>query len=308
MAAQTGVGLSKILILVGAGYTGTVLFKNGKLSDVLGDIQALVKGLEKSGKEHEGETDHVDAITTQVRRLAMEVRQIASSRQITILNGSPSHMGNFSSMIVPAAVIGALGYGYMWWKGIAFMDLMYVTKRSMASAVTSLTQNLEKVTEALNAAKKHLTQRLENLDGKMDDQRELSKEIKENVSVIQENLNGLGCELDSLQKMVSGLDWRMGTLEFKQDWANEGVSYLCRVASGQKTEMPKILQEQIKISGSSRGSLTYSDTPSLQGLKDIADAVSLSIIRSTSDAVVQDLDDRSDQQPKALLRVRSTKC
>lgn len=31
------------------------------------------------------------------------------------------------------------------------------------------------------AAKKHLTQRMENLDGKMDDQRELSKEIKENV-------------------------------------------------------------------------------------------------------------------------------
>ncbi|MBA0782841.1 hypothetical protein Goshw_029996, partial [Gossypium schwendimanii] len=39
MAMQTGVGLSKILILAGAGYTGTVLLKNGKLSDILGELQ-----------------------------------------------------------------------------------------------------------------------------------------------------------------------------------------------------------------------------------------------------------------------------
>ncbi|XP_031386344.1 uncharacterized protein LOC116199902 [Punica granatum] len=305
MAMQSGVGLSKILVLAGAGYTGTILFKNGKLSDIFGELQALVKGLEKSGKDSEGETDHAEAIAAQVRRLAMEVRQLASSRQITVLNGNSGQMGNLTSMVVPAAAVGALGYGYMWWKGIAFSDLMYVTKRSMANAVTSLTQNLEKVTEALSAAKKHLTQRMENLDGKMDDQRELSREIRENVSVVRENLNGLGYELDSLQKMVSGLDWRMGTLEFKQDWANEGVRYLCHVASGQKVEMPKLLQEQIKVSGTSRGSLTYPDP---QGLKEFADAFSVGTVRSASDAVLQDHDDRSDQRPKVLARASSTRC
>nr|KJB34163.1 hypothetical protein B456_006G051200 [Gossypium raimondii] len=51
MAMQTGVGLSKILILAGAGYTGTVLLKNGKLLDILGELQSLVKGLEKSGEQ-----------------------------------------------------------------------------------------------------------------------------------------------------------------------------------------------------------------------------------------------------------------
>ncbi|GMP81234.1 hypothetical protein CsSME_00036013 [Camellia sinensis var. sinensis] len=38
MAMQTGMGLSKVLILVGAGYTSTILVKNGKLSDTLGEI------------------------------------------------------------------------------------------------------------------------------------------------------------------------------------------------------------------------------------------------------------------------------
>ncbi|PPD82889.1 hypothetical protein GOBAR_DD20173 [Gossypium barbadense] len=67
MAMQTGVGLSKILILAGAGYTGT----------------SLVKGLEKSGEQ----ADDSDALLAQVRRLSTESRQLASARQITVLNG-----------------------------------------------------------------------------------------------------------------------------------------------------------------------------------------------------------------------------
>ncbi|TYH73370.1 hypothetical protein ES332_D02G074900v1 [Gossypium tomentosum] len=83
MAMQTGVGLSKILILAGAGYTGTVLLKKGKLSDILGELQSLVKGLEKSGEQ----ADDSDALLAQVRRLSTESRQLASARQITVLNG-----------------------------------------------------------------------------------------------------------------------------------------------------------------------------------------------------------------------------
>lgn len=39
---------------------------------------------------------------------------------------------------------------YFWnGQGISFSDLMYVTKRNMASAVTNLTKHLEGVSEAL---------------------------------------------------------------------------------------------------------------------------------------------------------------
>ncbi|KAJ0037951.1 hypothetical protein Pint_22674 [Pistacia integerrima] len=87
MAMQTGVSFSKILILAGAGYTGTVLVNNGKLSDLLGKLQELVKGLESSG-EHDGDSDHTSDAVAQLRRMAMEMRQIASSRPITVLNGT----------------------------------------------------------------------------------------------------------------------------------------------------------------------------------------------------------------------------
>uniref|UniRef100_A0A2P2LD72 Uncharacterized protein MANES_01G189500 n=1 Tax=Rhizophora mucronata TaxID=61149 RepID=A0A2P2LD72_RHIMU len=98
MAMQTGIGFSRILILAGAGYTGTILVKNGKLSDLLGELQSLVQGIEKSGEQTEGDSDYSDAIAQQVRRLAMEVRQLASSRQITVLNGTSGQMGILLSL------------------------------------------------------------------------------------------------------------------------------------------------------------------------------------------------------------------
>ncbi|PKI36869.1 uncharacterized protein LOC116212451 [Punica granatum] len=306
MAMQSGIGLSKILILAGAGYTGTILLNNGKLSDLLGELQLFVKGLEKSGNQSDGDNDYSEAIAAQVRRLAMEVRQLASSQRVTVLNGNSGQMGNLTNMVVPAATLGALGYGYMWWKGLSFSDLMYVTKRNMANAVASLTQNLECVTEALNATKRHLTQRIEKLDGKMDDQIVLSKEIRTDVCAVRADLDGLGHELETLHQMVFGLDGRLGSLEYKQDWANEGVRYLCYVANGQRVEMPKILQEQLTVSGAPRATLPY---PDAKGLKDISDAVSASISLPASDIKGQDRDDKLNGKQRLYIRAPpSIKC
>ncbi|KAL0446465.1 UNVERIFIED_CONTAM: hypothetical protein Slati_1774400 [Sesamum latifolium] len=247
MAMQAGIGLSRIVLIAGAGYTGTVLLKNGKLSDVLGELQNLVKGMEKAG-ENEGDSDYSDAIAAQVRRLAMEVRQLASSRQITVLNGN-SGQSNLTSLVVPAAALGALGYGYMWWKGLSFSDLMYVTKRNMANAVSNLTKHLDHVSEALAATKRHLTQRIENLDGKLDEQVEISKLIRNEVNDVRGDLSQIGFDLDELQRMVSGLDGKLLTLEGKQELANAGVMYLCSIVNGRKVKMPEMLQDQLKVAG-----------------------------------------------------------
>ncbi|KAJ6430006.1 hypothetical protein OIU84_021424 [Salix udensis] len=152
MTMQTGISVSRILFLAGAGYTGTIMLKNGKLSELLGELQSLTKGMENPGEQSDGDSDYSDAIAQQVRRLAMEVRQLASARQITVLNGNSGQMGNLTGLLVPAATLGALGYGYMWWKGLKFSDFMYVTKRSMASAVSNLTKHLEQVSEALSVS------------------------------------------------------------------------------------------------------------------------------------------------------------
>ncbi|CAH9142106.1 unnamed protein product [Cuscuta epithymum] len=221
MAMQAGMGFSKIVILLGAGYTTTLLVKNGKLSDVLAELQNLVKNHESSGEGTETEA----ALAAQVRRLAMEVRSLTSSRPITVLNGGSS--GNLTNLVAPAAALGVLGYGYMWLKGISFSDLMYVTKSSMANAVSNLTKHLQHVSDALAATKKHLTQRIQNVDGKLDDQIEISKHIRAEVSDVRGDLSKIDNDVDAIQMMLSGLDGRLLSLEEKQEIANAGVMYLC---------------------------------------------------------------------------------
>ncbi|POO00014.1 hypothetical protein TorRG33x02_041410 [Trema orientale] len=302
MAMQSGLGVSKILILAGTGYTATVLLNNHKLSDLLGELQSLVKGLEKSRDQSEGDSDYNDAIAAQVRRLAAEVRQLGSNRQITILNGNEGY-GNLSSLVVPAAALGALGYGYLWWKGCSIWDFMYVTKKNMANAVSNLTKHLENLSDYVAQTKKHLTQRIQNVDDKMVEQNKLSREIKDDVAGLNESLNDITYDLSGLQSMVAGLNGKLSVMEGKQDIANVSLLYLCNFIEGKKVKMPENWQEQLKLSVNSRGSLPFSETPSLKGLKELKDITTISL-----SGVISEDGERLEGPPKNLLRSVSNRC
>uniref|UniRef100_A0A166IY80 DUF1664 domain-containing protein n=1 Tax=Daucus carota subsp. sativus TaxID=79200 RepID=A0A166IY80_DAUCS len=181
---------------------------NRKLSEIIGDIQSFVARQEKNGEN--GESDISDAIATQVKRLAMEVKQLASARQITVLNGSSG--GNVTALIVPAALLGTVGYGYMWWKGVSFSDLMYVTKKSMSTAVSNLTKHLEHVSDALA------------------------------VTDVRAELSDIGYDLNTIQSLVHGLNGKIMTLEEKQDFANNGILYLVDCVNGKGVASPQMLQ------------------------------------------------------------------
>ncbi|KAF8694817.1 hypothetical protein HU200_037914 [Digitaria exilis] len=249
MATQTGVAASKVLILVGAGMTGSILLRNGRLSDVLGELQEIMKGVNQGAVS--GPYD-IALIQAQIRNLAQEVRDLTISRPITILNGKSDSGGGLSSYILPAAAIGAMGYCYMWWKGLSLTDVMFVTKRNMANAVQSMSKQLEQVSSALAATKRHLTQRLENLDGKMDEQVEVSKAIRNEVNDVKDDLSQIGFDIEAIQQMIAGLEGKIELLENKQDMANTGIWYLCQVAGGIKdginTKFFQEATEKLKLS------------------------------------------------------------
>ncbi|MBA0805700.1 hypothetical protein Gohar_005192, partial [Gossypium harknessii] len=177
----------------------------------------------------------------------------------------------------------------MWWKGISFSDLFWVTKRNMALAVENLTKHLDSVSDALSAAKKHLTQRIQNLDDKMETQKEISKSIQESVEEARMDLSNIEYDLDALQRMISGLDL-----------ANAGVWYLCNMVGGKKAKMPEALQEQLKLSGKPRSLLMHSGTPTTKGLKDFVDIFSASMKDSGRDAIVQDDIYNLEDEPRGL--------
>ncbi|KAJ6318569.1 hypothetical protein OIU76_014010 [Salix suchowensis] len=144
----------------------------------------------------------------------------------------------------------------------------------------------------------------------MESQKEISKAIQNDVNAASENLTQIGSELWQLQCLVSGLDGKIGSLEEKQDIANMGVMYLCNFVGGKNEKMPKALEDQFKPSGRTRASLTYSEVPSLTGLKELADDVSQTFGEPAADAIPQDGTDNLEDQlrtpridkPRALLR------
>ncbi|XP_078438455.1 uncharacterized protein LOC144708882 [Wolffia australiana] len=233
MAMQTGMSSSKVLILVGAGLTGSVILKSGRLSDVISEVQELIKGINEVDI-----STHYDSslLAAQVRRLAQEVRELSLSRPITIVNGNQTPSGNLASYILPAAAIGAMGYCYMWWKGWSFSDVMFVTKANMSSAVESVSKQLEQVSAAVSSTKRYLTQRLEILDGKVEDQAETSKIILNEVNGVKSDLSQIGFDIESIQNMVMGLEGKIGLIENKQEYVNRGIWYLCQATGASMDE------------------------------------------------------------------------
>ncbi|PNY10743.1 BZIP transcription factor [Trifolium pratense] len=337
MAMQSGIGISKILFIAGAGYTGTILFKNGKLSDIIGELQLLVKGLEnKSGDQVDGDGEVADAIAAQVRRLANEVRHLSSHRSITVMNAG-SGQSNLSSLVGPAAALGAVGYGYMKWKGLSFSSLMYVTKRNMENAVADLTKKLQHASDVIAVgmifkrvldrtislsnmeerfkdrwmedAKKHLTQRIQNLDDKMRKQNEMARSIKDGVSEVRNTVDNIHDDLSYMQQSVAILDGRLNTLNKNQDLANRGLDYIIdfiRNNTGPNYLPGTFPRDQPKLKGRSPGMITYPGTPNLMGLKDIAESLS-SLDRSASDSIVPGGLDMPEQQRRPLRRIEPSR-
>ncbi|KAJ0965181.1 hypothetical protein J5N97_026319 [Dioscorea zingiberensis] len=271
MAMQTGISSSKVLILVGAGLTSSIILRNGRLSEVLSEIQELIKGI----NEVEISPNRYDAsvLAAQIRQLAQEVRDLTLARPVTIVNGESSS-GSLASYIMPAAAVGAMGYCYMWWKGWSFSDVMFVTKRSMANAVTNVSKQLEQVSAALASTKKHLTHRLENLDWKLDEQKETSKLIMNEVNGVNSDLSQIGFDIESIQKLVLGMEEKIGLLENKQDMANAGIWYLCQVAGGIKDGLnAKFFQEDSMKLPPAQSSLTFSEDKPPMGLQFLAESI-----------------------------------
>ncbi|WRX11228.1 protein of unknown function DUF1664 - like 1 [Theobroma cacao] len=232
MALQAGVQTSKVLILMGAGLTGSIILRSGRLSELISQLQELLRGVDEV-EFSPYKYDHT-LLAAQIKQLAQELKDLTASNPITILNGNSDSGGGIASYLVPAAALGALGYCYMWWKGLSFSDVMFVTKQNMADAVTAVSKQLDNVSQTLNSTKRHLTKRLESLDWKLEEQKETSQLITNNVDEMKSNLSQIGSNVEMIHQMVAGLEGKIELLESKQDVANSGLWYLCQFAEGVK--------------------------------------------------------------------------
>lgn len=236
MAVAAGFAGSRLLLIVGAGATASLVFNNSYFSDIVRDLtKVLVKHLKEADPEAAGaeggqSTDGATAaLSAQVRRLTQELRQLASasSRPITVVDAS-GQRGGFASFTVPLAVVGVAGYGYMWWKGIGLGDLMYVTKRGMATAVSSMKQQLEQLSSSIASTRRQLTGRLDGMARAIADSSTVQGEIQQQVLEVRGSLGQVGHDVETVQHQLEGLEGKMDKIEEKQDFANHGIVLLCR--------------------------------------------------------------------------------
>ncbi|KAF7028303.1 hypothetical protein CFC21_040246 [Triticum aestivum] len=236
--ATASVHLGRYVLLAGVGFAAPIVLGNGRaarFSDILKDFQEFLreKGVDSSGAEENA------ALHLQLQMLAREVRHLSMAQ--TIVHIDPGNKV-LSAFIAPAAAAGVAGYAYMWWKGISFSSIMYVTKQNMANAVSSMTKHLEQVQNSLAAAKRHLTQRIQRLDDKLDKQKEMSGQIRDEVAGARIKLKDIGAEMENLKKLAFNMDGKLDSIQDKQDCQLAGVSYLLQFIEPNVAMLPNRLE------------------------------------------------------------------
>ncbi|KAJ9176156.1 hypothetical protein P3X46_011498 [Hevea brasiliensis] len=139
--------LGKLTILVGAGIIGSVLAKEGRLSNVSDLVSGAFKIAFKQIRQDDSTSSigkpHNDSLMAQVNSLRQELQMLASNRSVTIVTASGTGAGASKYGII--VVVGVFGYGYVWWKGWKLPDMMFATRRGLSDACTSIAQQLENV-------------------------------------------------------------------------------------------------------------------------------------------------------------------
>ncbi|XP_024365035.1 uncharacterized protein [Physcomitrium patens] len=215
---------SRLLLVVGAGTAGSLALRNPKVAELLNDLSQVVT---KHLSEEDGSGGENSALAAQVQRLTQELRYLASSpRNVTVVNGGSST--NYSSLILPAATIGIVGYGYIKWKGLKWTDFMYVTRKHMTNAVASVSKQLETVSTALQATKRQLTAKLEGVTKSLDDSMILQGLIRNQVTEVQSEVVRANGEIGEVQRLVLGLEGKIDEVQANQEIANQGIVLLCR--------------------------------------------------------------------------------
>lgn len=278
MALQTGVSSSKVLILVGAGLTGSIVFNSGRLSELVSQLQEILKGVDDA----EVSSNKFDSalLAAQIRQLAQDIKELSMSNPITIYNGNSASSGSFASYLVPAAALGAMGYCYVWWKGWSFTDAMFVTKRNMENAVATVSKQLENVSQTLATTRRHLSKRLESLDWKFNEQKEISKLIADDVNDVKLSLSQIGLNVEVIHQMVSGLEDKIELFESKQDVTNCGLWHLYQLVDGFQDAQNSRKIKDISSTLAKNLTLPYEET-SAKGLQFISETNGLRDIENS---------------------------
>ncbi|KAG8084648.1 hypothetical protein GUJ93_ZPchr0010g9156 [Zizania palustris] len=223
--------LGNVAILVGSGILGTVLTsgdaKIPSAGEVLSGAAKFVKKHGKEGKDKDASSNndvHTAQLLSQVNRLRQEIQYLGSRPVTVVTNAARSGTGTFT--ITAVVVVGVIGYAYIKWKGWKLSDMMFVTKRGLSDACNVVGSQLDKVSDDVTAARRHLAGRIDRVDITLDETQEIIEGTRDEVTTIHGDLSAFQEDLQSVNLVVRTLESKLVSLEYTQDRTATGISDL----------------------------------------------------------------------------------
>ncbi|KAM1086179.1 hypothetical protein EV1_011918 [Malus domestica] len=208
--------LGKLTILVGAGILGSVLAKEGRVSDVVsGAFKIAWKQIIRSDSTPAAKKPHNDHLMAQMNNLRKELEMISSSprQRVTIITMGRTGTSKYGIIIVAVAA----GYGYLWWKGWKLPDMMFATRRSLSDASNSSTR-------------RKLSSQLDRVECSLDESIENTARTQQEVITLQGKTDTISRDFKKVHHAVLTLETKINRIEGKQGETADGVWKLCDYA------------------------------------------------------------------------------
>ncbi|XP_076926643.1 uncharacterized protein LOC143589900 [Bidens hawaiensis] len=242
-----------LTLFIGAGLVGSVLAKEGLMSTFHGLCSGTSKALKILTNDEKSTSNPKplnDSLLAQINMLRQELQLIASNRSVTVIT-STGGTNKYGIIIIVAAA----GYGYVWWKGWKFPDMMFATRRSLSDATKSVAKELDTVNSSLAATKRHISSRIDRVDCNLDEVAEITTSTKEEVSALRGKAQLFTEDVQSIHNkvytLVRGSYPAFVTLTMR-DETNLGVGRLIHTAI--------LMENQGNLSTASRAALESPQT------------------------------------------------
>ncbi|PHT92208.1 hypothetical protein T459_00090 [Capsicum annuum] len=195
MAMQTGVATSKVLILVGAGLTGSVILKSGRLSDLISQLQEVINGV-NAAETSPGKYD--TALLAAQGWSFSDVMYVTKHNMANAVASVSKQLENVSEALAS-------------------------TRRHLTKRLENLDWKLDEQIEMSNLITNDVRDVKANLN-----------QIGFDINSIYEMVSGLEGKIELLESNQLHNKLCLFNFPTPQDVTNSGLWYLCQVAGGIK--------------------------------------------------------------------------
>ncbi|CAK8540946.1 unnamed protein product [Lathyrus sativus] len=218
--------LGKITIILGAGIVGSVLAKEGRLPDVSGLVSGAFKvvfrQLQSTSPTPTVKNPHNDALLDQVNRLRQELQQLIPDRSVIIVNGSGA-----GRKYVTVVIIG-VGCGCLWWKGW-IPNMMFATRRSLNDACTGIGNQLGKVYESIEQAKKNISGKINGVEKIVDESAVIVEVIEDDINKMRNETEKINGDMKGVDTFIRVIESKISEIEGNQIATNKKIEGICRI-------------------------------------------------------------------------------